>query len=412
MVATVVGLVIALVVFFSGTYIPRFSEEVFFPHFIFQNFFGLSLFLSLTPWFMTSLLSRKKKLCPVVQAGARACSHDRCMKFLSGGIFLIALLGLILSSQRFLPLPLAYALAIVYVGLIIDLLKMSFRRIQKRSSPLGIADWLVEKLKKAVRGGNERGVLESFELIFSLLVTYAKHGDVSSMRLFSLRVVGLMEEILRMVSVIPLFRLAKEDTLLDRYSIAEAMTAKRLAWAMKVAGQDGNPAALEEAMRLYGKLFMTFHNYHESLGYLLFLSLSQNLLKIEKLGELDKDAEFMMVCSELVKSLIDRSTERRVTEKNSVLRILKVLENYVRECFRRDKTISPAFLMQPFAEIGQLMAGERYATLPERDDILSELRRILAQFSALEMVSTRMEVAEPGTDTKASYKEDLPYQKH
>jgi hypothetical protein len=409
MIATAVGFIVGLLVFLSGTYIPEVSREVSFPQSLFQGVFGLSVFLSLSPWVWVFLGCRKGKLCPVTQASASSCFQDQRLAVFSGSIFFLALLGILLCSQSILSLPLTLAVSFLSVGIIIDLLKNSFFRMQERCTPSGIADWLLNKFKAAARKGDEKGVLESFELIFSLLVRYGKEGDVTSLSLFSMRVVGLVEELLRTLSTLPLFKLSKEDTLLDRYGVAEAMTAKRLAWVMKVTGENGSPTALEETMRSYAKLFMVFHNYHESLGYLLFVSLSQNLLKIEKPTDVEKDAEFMMVCSELVKSLIDRSVDRRISEKNAILRIFKILETHERECFRRDKSISPAFLMQPFAEIGQLLGSERYNALQDREDILSELRRILAQFSALEMVSTRMEVAEPGTDTAATYREDLPF---
>lgn len=410
MFGSLLGLFASLLIFFTGTYIPDVSQSLIFPRGFFLGLFGILLLLSLFPWILTILFSKKEKLSSITEASMCSCFYDRHLVVFSGAIFLFALSGILLCSQILIPIPLAFGVAIFEVGIIMDLLKSSILRVYEKSSPSGIADWLVERCKKAVRKKDEAAVLDSFEQIFSLLVMYTKQGDGSSMRIFSMRVVTLIEELLRSISILPLFRLSKEDTLLDRYSVAEALTAKRLSLIMKEAEKEENLTALEQSMRLYGKLFMAFHTYHESLGYLLFITLSQSLLTIKKPGDTEKDAEFMMICSELVKSLIDTSNERKISEKNAIIRILKILDAYGKECFRKDRSMSPAFLMQPFAEIGELLGSDRYTTLSDREEILSELRRILAQFSTLEMVATRREIAEPGTDTRATYKEDLPFQ--
>jgi hypothetical protein len=65
--------------------------------------------------------------------------------------------------------------------------------------------------------------------------------------------------------------------------------------------------------------------------------------------------------------------------------------------------------MQPFAEIGQLLGSVRYDALPDREDILAELRRILAQFAAIETVTGRFEMGVDRTDTTATFKQDIPY---
>ena len=409
--ASAVSLLVGALLFIGGIYVPDLFGMIDFPKSLFQGIFGVSLFLSLTPCFWMFLFSRKEMLCPISQASTNSCLCDKKIFILHTSMFSLSLIGLVVSSQNFLPIPLVYALALFATGGIVDLLKCSFQRIQERCSPEGVANWLLSTCRAATRKGDEKAIMESFELVFSLLVTYAKREDINSMRCFSMRAVGIIEELLRAVSTMSSFSVTKEDTLLDRYSIAEAITSKRLAWLMKVTGESDNPTALEEVMRLYGKLFMVFHNYHDSLGNLLFISLSQNLLKVTQPEGLEKDAEYMSVCSEVVKSLIDRSIEKRVSEKDAILRILAVLETHVKECFRKDRSISPAFLMQPFAEVGQLLGSALYTSLLNREDILTELRRTLAQFAALESVSTRLDVGEPGADTRASYHEDLPFQR-
>jgi hypothetical protein len=192
---------------------------------------------------------------------------------------------------------------------------------------------------------------------------------------------------------------------------AEAMTSKRIAWIVQEACHIGSLTGLEETTRLAGKLAMTFHNHHESLGSLILITLAQASQRgCGNMTMWDLEMEVVSTLSEVAKSLIDRSVDRNTSDAASILKVFTILESKVKEIFHREKTMNPALLMQPFAEIGQMLAGERYRSFPDRDEVLADLRRILAQFSALEGVTSRL--AGGGgedTDTKASFREDLPF---
>ena len=105
--------------------------------------------------------------------------------------------------------------------------------------------------------------------------------------------------------------------------------------------------------------------------------------------------------------------DRNIADTASILQVLGILEGTVKEILRREKTMSPVLLMQPFAEIGLMLESDRYRSLPGREEILAGLRRILSQFSVFGGVTARLEEeGEVVTDTTASFKEDLPYTSH
>jgi hypothetical protein len=157
-------------------------------------------------------------------------------------------------------------------------------------------------------------------------------------------------------------------------------------------------------------MFLAFHNRHESLGQFLLYSLAQSMHRGGTPTEqIERDLEVSATFSEIVKSLIDRSTAKAISDSLTITKVLKTLDTYLKESFRLNKSINPALLMQPFAEIGNMLAAKKYDTLPDRDTILAELKRLLAQFAALETVSTHLENLSE-SDTAASYKEDLPFQ--
>ncbi len=410
--ATLLGICAALALALGIQIVPGFLSELLLPETLFELFFAISLFFSALPWVWTLFLALGSETNVISAAALRSNVKDRRMYLYSAGIIIISFAGIIIVSQQLIPIEWSFAICAIFVGAILDLLRAAYLRLQYRRFPEGVADWLIETMRKSIRIHDERLHTLSFETVFSLIIAYMKAGRMGSLRLFTQKIMGTSDLWLGSITNLSLYRPASEneETLLDRYSVAEAKTAKRLAWVVSEACDMGNPTALEEAVRLVGRLFLTFHGSHPSLGFLLLVSLSQVCQKTEgKIDRWELDVEVMAAFSEVIKSLIDKSMERGVSDTESIKKVLAILETYVKESFRREKSVNPAFLMQPFAEIGQMLAAPRYNALADRDEIIATLRRILAQFAALETVTGRLEISGEGTDTKASFREDLPF---
>ena len=412
MLATLIGAFTAAVLAVCVRFVPGFEAELMFPQTLFEFFFGISLFSSSLPWLWTLFLSLGAETSPLSASALRSNIDDRKMVFYSAGMVLVSLVGIVVISQPLIPMVWCFALAVVCAGIVLDLLRMAYFRLCYRRSPEGIAEWSIETMQTAIRKRDERHHTISFEMVFSLIVAYMKKGEFGALRLFCQKIVSASDLWLGSIARLSLFRIPadNEETLLDRYMLAEAMTAKRLAWVVKEACDTGSTMALEEVVRFVGKLFMAFHAHHESLGFLLLLTLSQVTQKTEgKIEAWDRNVEVLSAFSEVIKALVDRCVDRGISDKASILKVLSILETRVKETFRREKAINPAFLMQPFAEIGQMLANSRYSNFPDRDAIVADLRRILAQFAALEGVTSRLDVGGGDTDTRASFHEDLPF---
>ena len=412
MIATLLGICAAVALAIGIQTVPGFEAELLLPDTFLEFFFGISLFFSSLPWVWTLFLTLGSETNPISASALNSNMKDRKMYLFSGGVIVASFIGLLVLEQPLIPIQWCFAISIILIGIILDCLRMAYFRLQYRRSPEGIADWLIESMKGAVKRHDERLHTMSFEAVFTLIVAYLKNGEMGALRLFCQKIVNASDLWLGSIARLSLFRIPSEteETLLDRYSLAEAKTAKRLAWVIKEACDLGSPTALEEAVRLTGRLFLTFHSYHPSLGFLLLLTLSHTSQKADgKIESWDRDVELMSAFSEVVKALIDKSLERGVADTASITKVLAILETHVKESFRREKSVNPAFLMQPFAEIGQMLASSRYNALPDREEIIAILRRILAQFAVLETVTGRLEISGEGTDTKSSFHEDLPF---
>lgn len=412
MIATLIGIFASLAVVVGVHMSPEFEDAFLFPDTLFAFLFGAFLLFSLLPWIWAIFLTLNTETSVVSSAAVRSNLKDRRMVLLSGAVIALCFAGIIVVSQPLISLTWSFGLCAVLLGTILDLLRAAYLRLQTRRLPEGVADWLVETMREAVRKHDEKLYTLSFETVFTLIIEYMRSGRIGSLRLFTAKILGASDLWLGSIAKIGLFRVPTEheETFLDRYSLAEARTAKRLAWVVHEACAIGNPTAVEESVRLIGRLFLIFHAYHASLGFLLLMALSQTSQKMEETEEKrELDVEISSAFSEVIKALVDRSIERRTAETATIAKVLAILETHVKELFRREKGMNPALLMQPFAEIGQMVGSERYQALADRDEIIAHLRRILAQFAALETVAGRLEISGEGTDTKASFHEDLPF---
>ncbi len=410
MLATFFSVIAAAVLLTGVQFFPGLSSALALPITVFQIFFLFSLFLSILPWGWAIFFTSRSEKTPISAYSLRSVLADRRLYLFSSAILLSSLGGFLLLSQTLLPRYQVVAIAFLLAGCIVDNLRWSFFRIQYRGGAPGLAEWILTSMQRATRHHKPEQITECLESIFSLLVSYMKTHDIGSLRLFTRKITNAAEIFLRSIAKLSLFKLSSspQETLLDQYNVAEAMVAKRLTWVVSTALETKGPTNFEEAVRLYAKLFLAFHEQHPSLGHILLLSLSETAHKCEQI-DWDKDMEITSTISEIIKALIDSSLEKRVSDHNSIRKILTLLEMHVKQSFREDRRISPALLMQPFAEIAQLFAGDQYSALPDREPILSDLKRILSQFAALESVTTRIASSEEGTDTSASYHEDIPY---
>jgi hypothetical protein len=412
MVATFLGVLSAIALIVCANSISGFAAGLYVPDTALFFFFVVSLFFSALPWVWTLFLTLGSENNAIEACSLRSNIHDRRLYVYAGGVILSSLTGLIVVSQELVTPIWVLGCSGILIGLVLDFLRLAYFRLHYRRSAEGIADWFIETMKRAVRKRDERLHTMTFEMVFAVIIAYMQSSQPGELRLFCQKIVGAADLWLGAIARLRMFRLPSEgeESLLDRYSVAEAMTAKRLSWLVKESGDIGSPMAFEEAVRFTGRLFMAFHNFHPSLGFLLLFSLSQTSQKMEgKLERWDRDLEVSIGFSEVVKSLIDRSLDRGVSDKDSIMKVLSILETHVKVSFRQEKNMNPAFLMQPFAEIGQMLGDSRYNALPDRDEILAQLRKVLAQFAAIENVSGRLEITGAGTDTKASFREDLPF---
>lgn len=395
MVATAFSMIMLVALCCAMNLVPGFESMMVIHRGCFELFFMVTFFLSLSPWMFMLFLSQGAETQPITMAALRSNHGDRKMYVYSAAIVVASLLGLFFVFQSLFCFVWSFGAAVLCAGLILDLLRMSYCRMQFRRTPEGLAEWFTEVMKASVKKEDEKWHTISFEVPFSLMVVYMKCGAYGSLRLFCHRILELSSLWLGSITHIVLFRTPGEfeESLLDRYSRAESRIVKRITWLLQASCNLGSLAGLEEITRLAGKLFITFHVHHESSGFQLLSTLS--LASRRNLGTIefrDFENEILSTFSEVVKLLIERCVARDMPDTSTIFKVLSVIENKVKEIQRRDQTIDSTFLMRPFIEISRMLEYDRYGSFPGRREIFEELRRIFAQFSVYEESSRLAEI--------------------
>jgi hypothetical protein len=162
--------------------------------------------------------------------------------------------------------------------------------------------------------------------------------------------------------------------------------SRRLEWAFELALQKKMVPVAEEILGTFGTMSLLFAAHHPSRTHLplMFVERCTDLATNQNMDEIGVRAA--TVLSELIKKFIIFSMEHHQSMKETIVLTLAHLEANVQKSFQKNKKINPALLMQPFAEIGQMLGQDRFAAFMDREDILATLRRILATFNALDVV--------------------------
>lgn len=412
MLGTLMSLIVGVGVGIGVHLAPEFEIIPFLSNEYFSIFFGICFFLSLLPWIGMLFLSQGAEVQPITMAALRSNIDDKKLYLYSAGILAASLSGMVIVAQSWFHQCWSLVGTMLCAGLIVDFLRMTYLRLQFRRTPEGLVEWFIEVMMRSVKRWDERWHTISLEIPFSLMLMYMKCGAYGSLRLFCHGIVRIADLWLGSIARIKLFKIPGEfeESTLDRYTYAEVTTSKRIGWIFQEACSLGSIGGIEETSRLAGKLFLTFHKHHSSLGSLLLLTLAQATQRdLGKMRLWDFEREVVSTLSTIITSLIEQSVDRNISETSTILHILSILENKVKEIAYREKTVRPALLMQPFTEVALVLERDRYRSWPGREEVVADLRRILSHFSVMEAGTAPLTETSEATDTRASFKEDVPF---
>ena len=292
----------------------------------------------------------------------------------------------------------------------IDALKYDVKSIRHVISFDGVSQTLKQRLSKALLSKDLSKTLSEFESIALLCEKTFSSQDPQDLQRSTQLMTESVEDIL---SALPRITLPVADkaveSLLDRYYLFQAVVSKKLEGITSIVRSAPSDIKWDLLIKLLTKMTIIFGSIYENFGGPFLMMMGDMALFLQG-SRSTKEMDAYAGCVEAIKALLDHSLQKKKDAGTIVSPLLSKLEFFMKERFRKDRTINAALLMQPFAEIGEFLSQESFLALNGRDTLMSDLKRILSQFAVLETISERM--GETGqTDTSSSYHEDLPFLK-
>jgi hypothetical protein len=179
-------------------------------------------------------------------------------------------------------------------------------------------------------------------------------------------------------------------------------------WLFEVTVKEDARPIGEAVISEFGKLsvFLARHNTRVAAIPISFLS---------KCADLANQDDLLWRCaltlSETTKQLIAYSRERNEPCKDLIMIAFATLEQVVKAIFKKNRDVDVVLLMQPFAEIAEFIGQDNMKNFPDRDAIINEIRRVLNEFQALQVVTKNVETIAPhvAEDSTSTYSQDMPY---
>ncbi len=285
---------------------------------------------------------------------------------------------------------------VVFTGLSFDVMQFGSRRMMHYSYYPFLLEKVVKQCLKAVAEAKEVEAFEWLDAVIEVISKATKNGSshVASDALDKMLVIveGYVGAASTSMRSDP-FESSK-TSLLDRVNYLAVYMCKRLEWLFQSALRENMNPVADEVIGVYGKMSLYFAKYHPTLAHLplLFIQKCAKIALDADIGESSKEDAIVQISatvSELTKNYILLAKERGESFQEITFIALSHLEEIAKATFQKNKEMNPALLMQPFAEIGQLIGDERFLVFPARDEILVELKRILSQFNALDLVKKK-----------------------
>lgn len=292
----------------------------------------------------------------------------------------------------------------------IDVLLADFRSLRSISSFERVAEAIQKRFSRAIKTKNMHTLLSEFE---SVMLVCEKVFSESASQETQKSAKLVMDSVERILSSLPQMNLPVGDksieSLFDRYFLFQAVVAKKLETLVSLVQKNPSDVKWDLLIKLLTRMTVLFGSVYENFGG-PFLILLGEIAHFLQRNHSQKEMDVYAGCVEVAKSLLEHALQKKKNAETLLKPVFTQLEFFMKERFRKDRTINAAYLMQPFAEIGEFLYQPSFLELSGREELIGELKRILSQFSVLETISERL--GETGqTDTSASYHEDLPFMK-
>ncbi len=319
--------------------------------------------------------------------------YGLCIALIEIVIFLLYSLYMVTTvPEAGVPLV-SFLLWIVLLGISIDCTYFFTTRFFRYTQHPFLLRRVDRQVVKLVRAGKDKEAFQWMETTIEVVARAADRKNIHIAKDALRATLSMCEHFVKEASTAGVLRSVEQSgpSLLDEVSYLSAYICRRLDWLGTLAAQNHFDPISEDIVNTLGKMSLFFARYNPQIAKLplLFIERAAKTMLQQERDELA--TQFSCTLSEVAKGLIILSYEKQESRKETVIAAIQHLEAITTLVFQKNRNTNPALLMQPFAEIAQLLGNSLYAAIADREVIISELRRILQSYGALEQIIAKLQ---------------------
>ncbi|MBS0634845.1 MAG: hypothetical protein JSR37_05225 [Verrucomicrobia bacterium] len=322
---------------------------------------------------------------------------DRKIPFLFAALFALLLISFIAPAY----------VAVVAFGIGFDLLYALIKRLFSFTQMPFLIDMAAHDLEKS----EESKVYEYLEVVVDATAKAINKGQTFRASTSLKAIQTLIEGYVRQVAQAGMRNPGQNGglTFLDKVNSLAIFVSERLLWLFERAIKAGMQPACENIISELGRMSVFFARYNADVAAIPVAFLDKCAAVAKTHEQTDLLIRIALTLSETTKQLLAYSKEKNESFRDLIMTSLVTLEQNVKTIWRQNREANVVLLMQPFAEIGEFIGSDQMKTFPDRDEVIKQIRRVLTEFQALQVVTKNVETMAPhvGEDSASSYQEDM-----
>ena len=275
---------------------------------------------------------------------------------------------------------------IILFGVTFDVLRAALRRLIRYTSCPFLLKRATHYFRKALKKCHEDAAIDWVKSVTEALEKATKrsrlHCAECSLTTIETMVEGYVNDASQRAAKNPS---SEQPSLLDRVNHLSMLVCKRLKWTYMTAMREHVDPIAFDIISSFGKISLVLSRQHPLLANIPLACIIKCMKAVEPhqcpqcVDTWGMSIHATRTLSEACKAFIRISTEKNASYKELIRNTLIDLGDLVKSAYEKRYVTNPALLMQSFTEIGDLLEASAYKNCPDREIILGELRRLMAE---------------------------------
>lgn len=184
------------------------------------------------------------------------------------------------------------------------------------------------------------------------------------------------------------YRIGADLPLVERLQVLVIYISQRVLWIMKDALHNNVLPIGEHAISFLGRVSCYLVNKHPEIAHVPMVQLMAAVQELSPKEIELIEVHLAVTFSEVIKTMLHEARAQKRVLIEPLMHLLRLLGLQMRESYQRKSGQNIALLMQPFAEIAEMLAEPEIAGLNGISQVKEELQRVFMQFSTLEAIQT------------------------